>query len=135
SQNTYPIPSREEILGVLRTSGTPLAANDIAKALAVTRKEHDGFLKRLGAMERDGQIELNRKGLFELTHQPNFIEGRVQGHRDGFGFVIREDGEGDIFLSEREMQKVMHNDRVQVRVTGLDRRGRSEGQIVEVVAR
>lgn len=135
SQNTYPIPSREEILGVLRTSGTPLAANDIAKALSVTRKEHDGFLKRLGAMERDGQIELNRKGLFELSHQPNFIEGRVQGHRDGFGFLIREDGEGDIFLSEREMQKVMHNDRAQVRVTGLDRRGRSEGQIVEVIQR
>ena len=118
NQNNYPIPSREEILGVLRTSGSPLSAGDIAKALAVTRKEHDGFQKRLAAMERDGQIELNRKGRYELAHQPNFVVGRVQGHRDGFGFLIRDDGEDDIFLPERELQKAMHNDRAQVRVIG-----------------
>ncbi|MBV8271819.1 MAG: RNB domain-containing ribonuclease, partial [Cupriavidus sp.] len=135
NQNNYPIPSREEILGVLRTSGSPLSAGDIAKALAVTRKEHDGFQKRLAAMERDGQIELNRKGRYELAHQPNFVLGRVQGHRDGFGFLIRDDGEDDIFLPERELQKAMHNDRAQVRVVGYDRRGRPEGQIVEIVER
>lgn len=135
NQNNYPIPSREEILGVLRTSGSPLSAGDIAKALAVTRKEHDGFQKRLAAMERDGQIELNRKGRYELAHQPNFVLGRVQGHRDGFGFLIRDDGEDDIFLPERELQKAMHNDRAQVRVIGYDRRGRPEGQIVEIVER
>lgn len=135
NQNNYPIPSREEILGVLRTSGSPLSAGDIAKALAVTRKEHDGFQKRLAAMERDGQIELNRKGRYELAHQPNFVVGRVQGHRDGFGFLIRDDGEDDIFLPERELQKAMHNDRAQVRVIGYDRRGRPEGQIVEIVER
>jgi len=135
NQNNYPIPSREEILGVLRTSGSPLSAGDIAKALAVTRKEHDGFQKRLAAMERDGQIELNRKGRYELAHQPNFVIGRVQGHRDGFGFLIRDDGEDDIFLPERELQKAMHNDRAQVRVVGYDRRGRPEGQIVEIVER
>ena len=135
NQNNYPIPSREEILGVLRTSGSPQSAGDIAKALAVTRKEHDGFQKRLAAMERDGQIELNRKGRYELAHQPNFVVGRVQGHRDGFGFLIRDDGEDDIFLPERELQKAMHNDRAQVRVVGYDRRGRPEGQIVEIVER
>ncbi|WP_233472432.1 ribonuclease R [Cupriavidus respiraculi] len=135
NQNSYPIPSREEILGVLRTSGSPLSAGDIAKALAVTRKEHDGFQKRLAAMERDGQIELNRKGRYELAHQPNFVVGRVQGHRDGFGFLIRDDAEDDIFLPERELQKAMHNDRAQVRVVGYDRRGRPEGQIVEIVER
>lgn len=131
----YPIPSREEILGVLRTAGTALPANAIALALHVTRKEQDGFLKRLGAMERDGQLEVNRKGLYELANQSNFIEGRVQGHRDGFGFLIREDGEDDIYLPEREMQKAMNNDRVQVRLTGYDRRGRPEGQIVEILTR
>ncbi|WP_043347419.1 ribonuclease R [Cupriavidus basilensis] len=135
NQNNYPIPSREEILGVLRTSGSPLSGGDIAKALAVTRKEHDGFQKRLAAMERDGQIELNRKGRYELANQPNFVVGRVQGHRDGFGFLIRDDGDDDIFLPERELQKAMHNDRAQVRVIGYDRRGRPEGQIVEILER
>jgi ribonuclease R len=38
------------------------------------------------------------------------------------------------FFSEREMSRVMHGDRVNVRVIGSDRRGRPEGQIVEVYA-
>ena len=61
--------------------------------------------------------------------------GTVQGHRDGFGFVIPDDGLDDIFLSEREMGRVMHGDRVKIRVIGTDRRGRPEGQISEVIDR
>ena len=61
--------------------------------------------------------------------------GTVQGHRDGFGFVIPDDGLDDIFLAEREMARVMHGDRVKVRVIGTDRRGRPEGQISDVIER
>jgi ribonuclease R len=61
--------------------------------------------------------------------------GTVQGHRDGFGFVIPDDGQDDIFLGEREMSRVMHGDRVAVRVLGTDRRGRPEGQITDVIER
>jgi ribonuclease R len=82
SKYPYPIPSREEILGVLRTSETPLAANDIAETLSIKRQEREGFFKRLGAMERDGQIRLDKRG-YQLTHPSNFVAGRVQGHRDG----------------------------------------------------
>lgn len=132
SKFPYPIPSREEILGVLRTSEAPLAANDIAEALSIKRQEREGFFKRLGAMERDGQIRLDQRNLYQLTHPSNFVAGRVQGHRDGYGFLIRDDGQDDLFLPTAEMQKVMHNDRVLARIVGYDRRGRPEGHIVEV---
>ena len=61
--------------------------------------------------------------------------GTIQGHRDGFGFVIPDDGLDDIFLAEREMTGVMHGDRVKVKVVGTDRRGRPEGQVSEVIER
>ena len=134
SQPPYSIPSREEILGILRTSADPQTLASIAKALSVKDVELDGLTRRLAAMERDGQIKPDRKGIIQLANTASFIEGRVSAHRDGYGFLIPDDG-ADIFLPEKELQKVLHGDRVQVRVTGLDRRGRPEGTIVEVIAR
>jgi ribonuclease R len=135
SQYPYTIPSREEILGILRTAAAAHTLKSLAATLGVKHNEVEGLTRRLNAMERDGQITSNRAGHYQLTHLPNFIEGRVSSHRDGFGFLIPNDGSEDIFLPEKEMQKVLHGDRVQARVTGTDRRGRPEGTIVEVVER
>ena len=135
SQYPYPIPSREEILGALRTSETSCTANDIAAALSVKRQEREGFSRRLAAMERDGQIQLDAHGHYQLAHPSNFVAGRVQGHRDGYGFLLRDDGQDDLFLPQAEMQKVMHNDRVLANITGYDRNGRGEAHIVEVTER
>ena len=63
------------------------------------------------------------------------IEGSVQGHRDGHGFFIRDDGEGDIFLPPNEMRAVLHKDRVKVRIVRQDRKGRPEGRVVEIMER
>jgi ribonuclease R len=135
SQYPYTIPSREEILGILRTATGSQTTSSIAKALGVKQDEIEGLTRRLNAMERDGQIKPDRNGHFQLSNLSSFIEGRVSSHRDGYGFLIPDEASEDIFLPEKEMQKVMHGDRVQVRVTGTDRRGRPEGTIVEVVER
>ncbi len=63
------------------------------------------------------------------------IEGTIQGHRDGHGFVARDDGEADIYLPPNEMRAVLHKDRVKVRVVRSDRKGRPEGRVVEIVER
>ena len=63
------------------------------------------------------------------------VEGSVQGHRDGHGFVIRDDGESDIYLPPNEMRAVLHKDRVKVRIVRSDRKGRPEGRVVEIVER
>ena len=63
------------------------------------------------------------------------IEGVVQGHRDGHGFVSPDDGSPDLYLPPNEMRAVLHRDRVKVRVVRYDRRGRPEGRVVEIVER
>jgi len=63
------------------------------------------------------------------------IEGNVQGHRDGHGFVITDEGGLDIYLPPNEMRAVLHKDRVRVRVVRHDRRGRPEGRVLEIVER
>ena len=63
------------------------------------------------------------------------VEGIVQGHRDGHGFVSRDDGAPDIYLPPNEMRAVLHKDRVKVRIVRSDRKGRPEGRVVEILER
>jgi ribonuclease R len=63
------------------------------------------------------------------------VQGRIEGHRDGHGFVVRDDGEPSIYLPPQEMRNVMHGDTVRARILRLDRRGRPEGRILDIVGR
>ena len=128
-------PTRETILECLRAADVPLTPAELAERLGVTAAQSAPLSRRLAAMERDGQLLPNRKGVLLLATRLDLIAGRVQGHRDGFGFLLPDAGGPDLFLSPREMQKVMHGDRVLVRRTGYDSRGRPEGSIVEVTER
>jgi ribonuclease R len=62
-------------------------------------------------------------------------EGLVEGHRDGHGFVVLNDGEPAIYLAPQEMRSVLHRDRVRVRVVRMDRKGRPEGQVLDILER
>ena len=63
------------------------------------------------------------------------VEGIVQGHRDGHGFVVRDDRLPDLYLSPQEMRAVLHRDRVKARVIRHDRKGRPEGRVLEILER
>ena len=122
-------------MAALRLSNALLTPPQLGKQLGVKPEEMEGFLRRITAMERDGQLLPNRKGVLLLATKLDFIAGRVAGHRDGFGFCIPDDGSPDVFLAPKEMLKVLHGDRVLVRVTGTGRNGKPEGTIVEVTER
>ncbi len=130
-----PLPSREFILDTLREAGVPTAPEDLARLLGIEPRELDAFGRRLGAMERDGQLLKNRKGALCVAAKLELIPGRIQGHPDGHGFFVPDDGSPDMFLAPREMHKALHGDRVSCRQIGLDRRGRPEGVIVDVLER
>lgn len=131
-----PVPSREFLLDFLAEIGHPIAHSEICSKLSLETAEGvEAMRRRLIAMSRDGQIVINRKGLYGLAASMDLVKGKVQGNRDGFGYFIPEKGGGDLFLGAREMGKLFDGDEVLVRVSGVDRRGRKEAAVVEVLNR
>ena len=131
-----PIPSRELILQHLDERGSPAAREELAAEFGLVSDDQlEALRRRLRAMERDGQLIYTRRGTYAPVDKLDLILGRVSGHRDGFGFLVPDDGSDDLFLSPAQMRLVFDGDRALARVSGLDRRGRREGAIVEVIAR
>ncbi len=132
-QYENPLPSREYILQILAERGVPVEQEDLCAYLHIELEEEDLFNRRLRAMERDGQIMRNRKRAICVVDKLDLVKGKVQGHPDGFGFLIPDDDSDDLVLSAKEMHKVLHGDTVMARVGAMDRRGRREAHIVEVL--
>ena len=130
-----PLPSRELILRTLEAQGVPVSSAKLQQLLGITGAERETFERRIAAMQREGQVMRNRRDAICLVTRLDLIPGRVQGHPDGYGFVLRDDAGPDLFLGPDEMHKVLHGDRVVARESGIDRRGRPEGKIVEVLER
>jgi len=125
---------REAIIAELARARAPLTPAELADRLQAT-EQRERFDAELAELEREGRVIRNRAGLLLVAARANLLSGQVQGHRDGYGFLVRDDGGQDLVLAEHEMSKVLHGDRVLARISGQDRRGRPEGEIVEVIER
>ena len=131
------IPSREDIAMALEKADAPLPLPALANLLGLLGDEEavDGLTRRLRAMVRDGQLVENRAGRYGVARRMELIAGRVIGHPDGFAFVRPDTGDQDIYLEPRQARRVLHDDRVLVRIAGVDQRDRPFGAIVEVISR
>ena len=124
-----PIPSRELILQHLADRGSPASREQLVEEFGLTTEDQlEALRRRLRAMERDAQLIYTRRGTYAPVDKLDLILGRVSGHRDGFGFLIPDDGSDDLFLSPSQMRLVFDGDRALARVSGLDRRGRQRKQ-------
>ncbi|WP_419832843.1 ribonuclease R [Endozoicomonas atrinae] len=131
-----PIPSRLYIMEYLEERGAPVSHRALCRELGISDEEQkEALMFRLKAMIRDGQLLQNRKNAFALISKLNLIKGIVQGNKEGFGFLIPDGGGDDLYLSPREMRQLFDGDRAVVRESGVDHRGRREGQLVEVLER
>ena len=130
----HPIASREAILDCMERVGEPVAFKRLAKDLGIEEgRDRDALKLRMRAMVRDGQVVVDRRNVYAVANKLEIFAGSVSAHPDGFGFVICDQERDDIFLGPRQMRAVFHGDKVLVRVRGRDRRGRDEGEIVEVL--
>ena len=131
-----PIPSREAILLLLDGHAAPMTEEAIAAALQLDDAVRQAALaKRLAAMLRDGQLLLNRRGGYAPARKLDLIAGQIIANAEGFGFLRADSGGDDLYLAPLEMRKVLHGDRVLASVVGVDRRGRRQGAIVEILQR
>jgi ribonuclease R len=132
----HPIPKRREILDFLKDIGRPVKAAVLLEHFNLKGDRiHAKLGEQLRKMVRAGQIIENRRGEFCLVERLNLVTGTVSGHQDGFGFVRRDEGGDDIYLSAGQMRSIFDGDRVAIKIVGEDRRGRPEGRLVEVLDR
>ena len=131
----HQIPSRKAVIDALNDAPGPVALKALGAGFDIRAEKHLRALEnRLKAMVRDGQLLRNRADQYGLTQALELVTGRVQAHRDGFGFLIRDDDGDDVYLSGREMRTLFDGDRVAVRIVP-GRRDGLQGRVVEVLAR
>ena len=132
----HPVPGPNELLALLRQKGVPMTLDALAAALGKQdKRELQGLRRRLDELKSSGQVLVNRAGEYCLSEKLDLVTGTVSAHRDGFGFLIPDNGSVDVYLSEAEMRSLLDGDRVVVRVTSQGRGGRCSGTVVEILAR
>ncbi len=133
---THKLPGPNEVLEALRESGVPTSFAAVARTFALkddkARKDLKSLLRKMATR---GQILQNRREEYCLLNKIDAVTGKVSAHRDGFGFLIPDEGKEDIFLPPHTMRQIMDGDRVAVHVSGTDRKGRPKGELIEILER
>jgi ribonuclease R len=126
---------RHDILQALNRAGAPLEPDELASRLAIRPRERRAFNAALAELERAGEVVQNRARALLVAKRIALVAGRVEGHADGHGFLVPDEGGPSIFLPPAEMRQLMHGDRAAVRIGARDYRGRAIGEVVEVLER
>ncbi|MFQ5841177.1 MAG: ribonuclease R [Thermodesulfobacteriota bacterium] len=129
---------RRMVLELLKRENHPLVLRDFVRRLDLPHEEKRRLKVLLNEMMSEGQIIRIKGRRYGLPSRMNVVAGRLQGHRNGYGFVIVEDGgQPDIFVKPKDLREAMHGDRVSVQIEHLrKRRGKGrEGRIVRILER
>ena len=132
---SHSVPDATTILQALEQRGVPVDFDVLAAALGVSGERATRALRRnLQKMAASGRLLINRKSEYCLPAKIGVVVGTVSAHADGFGFLVPDEGDTDIFLSYHEMRQLLHGDRVAVHATGVSR-GKPAGTVVEILER
>jgi Exoribonuclease R len=128
--------TKTQLLKYLAQQKRPQGWINIAEGLAVqSKREKKSLSRHLSAMLKSGELLFNRKEQYCLVQQSDLEAGMVIGHADGFGFLKRDAGGDDMFIPPHEMRALMNGDRVVASRGKLNRQGKIEARIVEVLDR
>jgi ribonuclease R len=127
---------KRAVLKLLRDDAQrPLKPKEMARALGVDPREYAHFKRLLREMEDSGELYRVRKKRYALPQRINLIVGRLQMTRAGHGFVVPDDGKGDVFVPATELGNAYEGDQVVARIERRRRGKNPEGSIVKVLER
>jgi len=128
--------TNQEILKFMRESVyRPLTMKELIKNFNISSENRNSFRTLIRGLASDGEIIKIKGNRFGLPEKMNLVTGVVQGHPDGYGFVIPEDGGEDLFINPRSMREVMHGDKVICRAESAQKGGKKEGRIIRILER
>ena len=112
----------------------------LVRELGAKGDERQAVEAALDRLAEKGELIELRGGQFVVARRSReFAVGRVNMHREGYGFLIPDYPidwiKGDIFLPANQAEKAMHGDRVVVRVGRVDENGRADGEIARILTR
>ena len=129
---------KETLLNFMREEAyRPMDIQELVSVFDINPDEYKDFKNALKVMELEGLIVRTKKDRFAVPERIGLVQGRIETHKKGFGFLIAEtEGEPDVFIPSSSMNGAMNGDRVIVQITREDRNGRKkEGEVVEVIER
>jgi len=75
------------------------------------------------------------KGKFRISQSHGYITGVVDLTRMGYGFIITDELDDDVFVSSKNLRTAIHGDKVKVRLYARRKGARPEGDVVEIIER
>ena len=114
----------------------PLNYKQIAARLHFTEKEEKRALSEaLLRMKKDGLSEERNHGKYILRAVGGYITGTVDLTKFGYGFVISDEMEDDVFIAARNLNTALHGDQVRVLLYARHKGKRAEGEVTEIISR
>lgn len=115
----------------------PMKMKEMAAVLQVKKEERQELKEILDALESEGKIHRTQKGKY-VKGQGSRLIGVYQAHARGFGFVVMEDSDKDVFIPEEESGGALQGDEVEIQITkgsGSRPGQRQEGKVVRIIKR
>lgn len=127
---------KEAVVKLLKNNaGVPMEFREMMQAFGISKAERPKFKAIIDGFVDEGALLRLRGRLFILPTSDAGLAGKLSVHRDGYGFVMPEDGGEDVFIPARYLRENMHGDRVQVQIVAKKRDGKQEGRIVKTLER
>ncbi len=115
----------------------PMLKEELSAIFSISKKEQSDFYKVIDEMEKEGLVIKTNQSRYGIPEKMNLVVGRLQGHENGFGFVIPENKDlKDIFIPAAFLDGALHGDKVVAKVTSNRGNNKSdEGEIIRILER